>query len=165
MARYEPTPLVMPVRTPVPTDDRNVVEMAERFGSEKAFRLAIRSWDATMPEAGQQAVWAAQQTPMSAEDAAAEHKGLTATWVSNQLARRSAYFAKIAAMLKLTTRQAAGLIAGDLQLVPDRGGSALQSSIDPRIREAVRSAVRESVADIKASKSERADARSARRRR
>jgi hypothetical protein len=159
MTRWEPGHLAMAVRGPMLVTEQNVVETARRFGPETALKLAVRAFDFGQPEAARQAVWSSWKTPMSAEDAALEHE-VSGQWVLAQLGKRSAYLAKIGKMLGFSPARSESIAESDL--VPEPAGN-----LDPRIREAVRTGVRESfaVASIQASKPVRNDARPTRRRR
>jgi hypothetical protein len=143
MTRWQVGQLPIAVRGPLPVDEANVVETARRFGTEVALKLAVRTFDFGQPEAARQAVWSSWKTPMSAVDAALEHE-VSGQWVLAQLAKRSAYLAKIGKMLGFSPARSESIAASDLVPEPgDRPGT----SLDPRIREAVRSGVRASLAE------------------
>lgn len=147
------------IRATLRIDDRNIDDAAARFGPTLAYRLACRTFDSTIDsDAGRMAIWAAVRGPEAAIDAANANR-VDADWVQRTLARRSAYLGKIAKMLGLGTTAASRAQHDDLEPVPD-------GTIDPRIKAAVTAGVRESLAEAaaNASKSERAHARSARRR-
>ncbi len=105
------------VRGPMPVTERNVVETAQRFGPETALKLAVRAFDFGQPEAARQAVWSSWKTPMSAEDAALEHD-VSGQWVLAQLAKRSAYLARIGKMLGFSPARSESIAESDLVPAP-----------------------------------------------
>jgi hypothetical protein len=150
------------IRSTVRVDEGNCQDVAARFGPVIAFRMACRSFDATIDtDAGRQAVWSAIRGPESVVDAAAA-TGTDATWVQMMLDKRDKYLRAIASRLGLTARTATKAQHDDLE--PEPAGT-----VDPQLREAVRAGVRASFAEakagIQASKSLRLNAQPTRRRR
>src|ERR1035437_7627301 len=136
------------IRSTVRVDEGNCQDVAARFGPVIAFRMACRSFDATIDtDAGRQAVWSAIRGPESVVDAAAA-TGTDAAWVRMILDKREKYLRAIATRLGLTPKAASRAQFDDLE--PEPAGT-----VDPRIREAVRAGGRES---IQASKSQRLNA-------